>query len=121
MARISKLEAVQNVRSPLDEGNAGQVSQSGHAALVEFEIRGEADDAADKIDPVLAAVDDAQQAHPQFFIGEFGYASAAKAVDDRRRGRSGQGRGAVASDHARHPRDRASGRSSPPAFRCCSL
>ena len=81
MARVSKLEAVQNVRSPLEEGNAGQISENGHAALVEFEIRGEADEAADKIDPVLAAVDDAQQAHPQFFIGEFGYASASDAVN----------------------------------------
>ena len=81
VARVSKLEAVQNVRSPLDQGNAGQISENGHAALVEFEIRGEADDAADKIDPVLAAVDDAQRAHPQFFIGEFGYASASKAVN----------------------------------------
>ena len=81
VARVSKLEAVQNVRSPLDQGNAGQISENGHAALVEFEIRGEADEAADKLDPVLAAVDDAQRAHPQFFIGEFGYASASKAVE----------------------------------------
>jgi uncharacterized membrane protein YdfJ with MMPL/SSD domain len=81
VARVSKLEAVQNVRSPLDEGNAGQISENGHAALVEFEIRGEADEAADKLDPVLAAVDDAQRAHPQFYIGEFGYASASDAVN----------------------------------------
>ncbi len=81
VARVTKLEAVQNVRSPLDEGNAGQISENGHAALVEFEIRGEADEAADKLDPVLAAVDDAQQAHSQFYIGEFGYASGSKAVE----------------------------------------
>jgi uncharacterized membrane protein YdfJ with MMPL/SSD domain len=81
VASVSKLEAVQNVRSPFDQGNAGQISENGHAALVEFEIRGEADEAADKLDPVLAAVDDAQRAHPQLFIGEFGYASASKAVE----------------------------------------
>ncbi|MGH3032262.1 MAG: MMPL family transporter [Gaiellaceae bacterium] len=81
VARISTLEVVQNVRSPLDEGNAGQISENGRAALVEFQIRGEADEAADKIDPVLARVDAAQRAHPGFFIGEFGDASSVDAVE----------------------------------------
>ena len=81
VARISKLEVVQNVRSPLEEGNSGQISENGRAALVEFEIRGEADEAADKIDPVLAQVDEAERAHPQFFIGEFGDASAVEAIE----------------------------------------
>ncbi len=81
VARISKLGVVQNVRSPLDERNAGQISRNGHAVLVEFEIRGAADEAADKIDPVLDQVDAAQQAHPQVFIGEFGDASSVKAIE----------------------------------------
>ena len=59
---ISNLNVVQNVRSPFESTTAGQVSADGHAALVEFEIRGDADDAADKIDPVLERVDDLQQA-----------------------------------------------------------
>ena len=57
---ISELRTVQNVRSPLAPGNAGQISQDRHSALVEFEIRGDTDDAADKIDPVLDAVAAAQ-------------------------------------------------------------
>jgi RND superfamily putative drug exporter len=81
VAGISKLEAVQNVRSPLDPANAGQIAKNGHAALVEFEIRGDADKAADKIDPVLDRVAAEQRAHPQLFIGEFGDASSAKAID----------------------------------------
>jgi uncharacterized membrane protein YdfJ with MMPL/SSD domain len=81
VARLSKIDVVQNIRSPLDEANAGQISPNGRAALVEFEIRGAADKAAEKIDPVLAQVDAAQAAHPELFIGEFGYASAAKAVE----------------------------------------
>jgi uncharacterized membrane protein YdfJ with MMPL/SSD domain len=81
VARLSTIEVVQNVRSPLDEANAGQISESGHAALVEFEIRGAADEAAEKIDPVLDQVAAAQKAHPELFIGEFGDASAAKAVE----------------------------------------
>src|SRR6266516_594964 len=81
VARVSKQAAVQNVRSPLDPRHAGQIAKGGHAALVEFEIRGDKKDAGDKLGPVLKSVKDAQRAHPGFFIGEFGYASAAKATD----------------------------------------
>ena len=80
VARMSKLEDVQNVQSPFDAGNGDQISKTGHAALVDFAIRGDADKAADKMDPVLAQVDAAQKAHPELFIGEFGDASAVKAV-----------------------------------------
>ena len=81
VARVSKLAAVQNVRSPLERSHAGQISRDRRAALVEFDIRGEKDEAGDKIDPVVEAVGDAQRAHPAFFIGEFGDASAAHATD----------------------------------------
>src|SRR5436189_234321 len=81
VARVSKESAVQNVRSPLDPANAGQIAKGGRAALVEFEIRGDKNKAGDKLGPVLKSVDDAQRAHPGLFIGEFGGASAAKAVD----------------------------------------
>jgi RND superfamily putative drug exporter len=73
VARLSKLGAVQNVRR-------GQVSPDRHSALVEFEIRGAADRAAEKIDPILAQVDAAQKAHPQLYVGEFGMASAVDAL-----------------------------------------
>jgi hypothetical protein len=81
VARVSKVAAVRNVRSPLDPGHAGQIANDRHAALVEFEIRGDKKEAGDKLGPVLESVADAQHRHPGFFIGEFGYASAAKAVD----------------------------------------
>jgi RND superfamily putative drug exporter len=74
VARLSKQAVVQNV------GEA-RISKDGHAALVEFEIRGAADKAAEKLDPVLAQVDSAQEAHPQFFVGQFGEASAVKAIE----------------------------------------
>src|SRR5215208_3779651 len=82
VARLGKVKVVQNVRSPLDPANAGQLAKNGHAALVEFEIRGDADKAAEKIDPVVDHVADAQRAHPQLFIGEFGDASSVAAVDE---------------------------------------
>ena len=37
--RLETLGEVQNVRSPLDSDNAGQISESGRAALVAFEIQ----------------------------------------------------------------------------------
>ena len=74
---------VRNVRSPLAPGNADQVSKDRHSALVGFDIRGEIDKAPDKVGPVVDAVAAAQAAHPGFFIGEIGDASAPKAVADQ--------------------------------------
>src|SRR5438552_7451090 len=81
VARVSKQAAVQNVRSPLDPRHAGQIAEGRDGRLGEFEIRGDKRDAGDKLGPVLKSVKDAQRAHPGFFIGEFGYASAAKQTD----------------------------------------
>jgi uncharacterized membrane protein YdfJ with MMPL/SSD domain len=78
--RLETLDEVQNVQSPLDSANADQIAAGGHAALVEFEIRGDPDDAVDNIGPILDRVDVAQQIHPAYFIGEFGNASAEDAV-----------------------------------------
>jgi RND superfamily putative drug exporter len=80
VTRVSAVEVVQNVRSPLEPANKGQISEDGHSALVDLEIRGDKDEAADKIVPVLDQVEEAQQAHPELFIGEFGDASAEHAV-----------------------------------------
>ena len=80
VSRLSKLNDVQNVRSPLDPGATGQIATGGHAALVEFEIRGDPDKAIDKIGPVLDTVDDLQAAHPAVFVGEFGDASKVDAL-----------------------------------------
>lgn len=79
---ISKLNAVQHVRSPLASGNAGQIAKDGHAALVEFDIRGERSKAADKVGAVVDRVAKVQRAHPQLFIGEFGDASAPAGSND---------------------------------------
>jgi uncharacterized membrane protein YdfJ with MMPL/SSD domain len=72
-ARVSKLADVRNVRR-------GAVSKDRHSALVLFDVRGDSDKAADKIQPVVASIAAAQRAHPGFSIGEFGLASAQKAV-----------------------------------------
>ena len=80
VARVSKVAAVRDVRSPLDPANAGQISKDRRSSLVEFAIRGEKEKAVDKIGPVLDAVAAAQHAHPAFTIGEFGDASGRAGV-----------------------------------------
>jgi RND superfamily putative drug exporter len=81
VARLGTVAAVQNIRSPLDAGNARQIAAGRHAELVEFEIRGDSTKATGKLGPILKSVADAQRAHPSFFIGEFGEASADNAVN----------------------------------------
>ena len=103
VAAISKLDAVQHVRSPLAPANSGQIAPNGHAALVGLQIRGDPDTAVDRIGPVLDRVDELQKAHPQLFIGQFGDASKIDALINRLRGRPRQGRAAVAPGHAGHP------------------
>ncbi len=74
VARLSKVAVVRNVRAPKIAGDR-------HAVLVDFDISGDKNTAADRLGPVLKKVDEAGKAHPSFFVGEFGGASAAKGVD----------------------------------------
>jgi uncharacterized membrane protein YdfJ with MMPL/SSD domain len=74
VARLSKVAVVRNVQAPKIAGDR-------HAVLIDFDISGDKDTAADRLDPVLTSVGDAGKAHPSFFVGEFGGASAAKGVD----------------------------------------
>src|SRR6266545_3752922 len=43
---------VLNIVSPIDHPNAGLVSRDGHSALVQFDVKGKAEDANDKIAPI---------------------------------------------------------------------
>src|SRR3954453_17386456 len=74
VAGVSKVDAVQHVRK-------GEISKDRHAALVEFDIRGDKDKAVDKIEPVVEKIAAVQRAHAGFVIGEFGDASAQKGVE----------------------------------------
>src|SRR5262245_19754048 len=82
VAGVSHQADVRNVRSPLAPGNGDQISSDRHSALVDFDIRGEIDKSPDKVGPIVDAVAAAQDAHPAFFIGEMGDASAQKAIVD---------------------------------------
>ncbi|HET7856011.1 MAG TPA: MMPL family transporter [Gaiellaceae bacterium] len=79
---VSNVPAVTGVRSPLDPENKAQVSGDRRSAIVRFDIRGDPDEAVDKIDPVLAAVDKATAANPRLYVGVFGTASSEKEIDE---------------------------------------
>jgi uncharacterized membrane protein YdfJ with MMPL/SSD domain len=72
---------VKEVRSPLDPASPGRIARNGHAALVEFDIKGDVAKAQDKVQPFLDATAGIQKAHPGFTIGEFGFASANRVLD----------------------------------------
>ncbi len=80
--RVSAVGVVTNVQSPYDAGNRGQISADGHSATVSLDIRGDADTATDRIQPVMDAVDAAAAANPSLRIEEFGV-SAEKQLDDK--------------------------------------
>jgi uncharacterized membrane protein YdfJ with MMPL/SSD domain len=80
IAGVSNLDAVAKVESPFTTENTGAISDDKHSVLVAMEIRGDSDDAADKIDPVVDRVAELQKAHPEFTIGSFGE-STGKAVE----------------------------------------
>ena len=78
--RLSKLQYVQNIESPLAGG--GQVTADRRSVLVEFEIAGDSEEARDRVDPSLAATAAIQTAHPDLLVEQFGDASANKAVNE---------------------------------------
>ena len=119
VTRVSQEPVVIDVRSPLAPGHADQISRDGRSALVEFDIRGDKNKAADKIGPVVDAVAAAQAAHPGFFIGEMGDASAQKAVKDANLADLGKA-GMLSLPITLAILTSRSVRSSPQAFRCCS-
>src|SRR3954467_520614 len=71
---------VRAIKSPLAAGNEGQISRDRRSALVNFYVRGDQDQARDRVGPILAAVAAAQARHPQLRVEQFGDASANKAL-----------------------------------------
>ena len=72
VARLSRAPAVASIASPLDPGNAGQISADGRSALVMFLITGDPETAGDRVGPALAATAAVQRAHPMLFVGQVG-------------------------------------------------
>ena len=111
---------VTNIVSPIDHPQAGLVSRDRHSALVQFDVKGKAEDAKDKIAPILAAIDGAQSGNPSVIIEEFGQASADYQVTQRFGERHASRRDNVAAAHGRNPGRRLRGARRRRACRCCS-
>ncbi|MFE5401146.1 MMPL family transporter [Streptomyces sp. NPDC056580] len=70
---------VTHVTSPYDTHT---ISRDGRTALVQFDMRGDAETAADRVEPVLTAVAGVQKAHDGLRIEEIGGASMNKQYKD---------------------------------------
>jgi RND superfamily putative drug exporter len=77
VARLRQLDRIDALHSPLATGNQGQISKDGHSALIEFNMKGNADTASDRVEPVLNTVAALQRSAPRFTVAEFGDASSA--------------------------------------------
>jgi RND superfamily putative drug exporter len=78
--RLGDVDNVKNVVGPY--GNVNAISPDERSVLVDYEVPGDADETADRIDAPVAAIDEAAQAHPEFFIDAFGSASIEKEFEE---------------------------------------
>jgi uncharacterized membrane protein YdfJ with MMPL/SSD domain len=81
VAGVSHKPGVTEVKSPFANGNGDQISKDGRSVLVKFKINGDEDKTQKLVDPVETAVDKAKSGNPAVFVGQFGDASANKAID----------------------------------------
>jgi putative drug exporter of the RND superfamily len=81
MAAVGHKRGVYDVQSPYAKGNDGQISKDGRSVLVQFKIKGDDDATKQLIDPIVAAVDRVKDTSSGVFVGQFGDASANKAID----------------------------------------
>ncbi|NEC90022.1 MMPL family transporter [Streptomyces sp. SID12501] len=79
MKAVDGTGKVTDVQSPYDTGT---LSKDGRSALVQFDMRGDAETAGDRVEPVLKAVADVQKEHSELRIEEIGGASMNKTFDD---------------------------------------
>jgi uncharacterized membrane protein YdfJ with MMPL/SSD domain len=77
---VAAMAQVQDVRSPLAAVNGNQISKDRHSALVQFSMRGRAETAGDRVQPVMDVVETIKRQSPGFTVAEFGDASAEHAV-----------------------------------------
>jgi uncharacterized membrane protein YdfJ with MMPL/SSD domain len=81
IAGVSNKTGVTEVKSPYSKGNEGQISKDGRSVRVDFKINGDDERAADLIDPIITSVDKVKSSNPAVYVGQFGDASAGKAID----------------------------------------
>ena len=82
-ADFAALPQVEHLRAPGYGSSPGLVSKDRHSAMIQFDIKGDADTASDRIAPVVAAVKSGQQANPSLRVEEFGDATSGAQLDKK--------------------------------------
>jgi uncharacterized membrane protein YdfJ with MMPL/SSD domain len=77
--RLKTNKTVTNFTTP--EEDTGLISTDKHSVLIDFEVTGDPDTAADRVQPILDTTAAAQAAHSDFVIEEFGAASGDKQLN----------------------------------------
>jgi len=72
---VESSPAIKNLDSPYQLRNRSLISDDRHAAMVKWEMKGDADRAQDNIDALSAATDKVGTHHPGFFVGHAGVSS----------------------------------------------
>src|SRR3954465_10731861 len=80
IAAVRGKARVDEIKSPYAKGNESQVAKDGRSVLVTFKVRGDQGQADDAITPIVDAVHRVKAQNPGVFVGEFGGASADKAL-----------------------------------------
>src|SRR5437762_9654450 len=79
LSSVRSNSAIKNLKSPYDPGQSALISGDGHAAMVQWDMKGEQKAAEKKIDAILATTDRVAARYPSFTIGEAGSISSGKA------------------------------------------
>ncbi len=86
VAALEKTPYVDRVETPFagpdGPGNPSLLSANGNSALVNFRIEGDDEQAGDRLDGALAAIDQARKGSPGFEFSQFGDASADRQVNE---------------------------------------
>jgi uncharacterized membrane protein YdfJ with MMPL/SSD domain len=72
---VESSPAIKNLDSPYEPRNRDLISNDRHAAMVKWEMKGDADRAQANIDVLSAATDRVGTQHPGFFVGHAGVSS----------------------------------------------
>jgi RND superfamily putative drug exporter len=72
---VKSSPAIKKLDSPYDPRHASLISDDRHAAMVSWEMKGDADQAQKNIDALSTATDNVGNRHPEFFVGHAGVSS----------------------------------------------
>jgi uncharacterized membrane protein YdfJ with MMPL/SSD domain len=77
---VKSSPAIKSLDSPYDPRHSSLISDDRHAAMVQFELKGDSDQAQKNIDALSAATEKVGTQHPGFYVGHAGVSSS-KALD----------------------------------------